>query len=339
MRICVFGAGAIGSYMAALLKQTVAEVSVIARGDHLAAIRRDGLRLLTDGRTVHATVHATNDPRELGHQDLVICALKAFQAWESADSFAPLLGPDTAVLTAMNGFPWWYFYKVEGPFEGTSLASVDDGGRQWRKIGPQRAIGCVVEPACEIVEPGVVLHRQYNRFQIGEPDGSDTDRVRSISAVLEASGMRAPVRRDIRNHVWLKLFGNACFNPISLLTKQTIDRILADPSLRALCRTVMSEARRVAQVLGEDVPEEMLERRLNAAASMLGHKMSMLQDIERGRPLELDALVAAVCEVGRLTGVPTPTVDMLLLLLLSLSRARERASWASTSAYTGLVRD
>lgn len=325
MQICIFGAGAIGGYLAARLARRGHDISVIARGAHLAAIRAFGLRLIEDGTEHSVEVVATDDPLQLGPQALVICSLKAHQAWQNAEAFTPLLGPDTPVLAAMNGFPWWYFYRLGGPLKDTSLSSVDRGARQWRAIGPQRAIGCVVEPACEVVAPGVILHRKYTRFQLGEPDGSKSVRVESVSNVLIDAGLEAPVRTNIRNHVWLKLFGNACFNPISLLTGATIDRVTTEPGLRALCKTIILEARSVAIELGEEVPEEMIERRLDAAARMVGHKMSMLQDFERGRELELDALVEAVAEAGRLAGVPTPNLD----LVLALARERERTATLS----------
>jgi 2-dehydropantoate 2-reductase len=317
MRVCVFGAGAIGGYMAALIAEKGHEVSVVARGQHLRAIRASGIRLVLQDRTIQVKVAASDDPQILGQQDIVVCALKAHQAWENAERFAPLLGAETPVLTAMNGFPWWHFYGDEMR-SGIHLKSVDEGGRQWRCIGPQRAIGCVVEPACEVIEPGVILHRTYNRFQIGEPDGSVSDRVKRLADLLVEAGMSAPIRTDIRNHVWLKLFGNACFNPISLLTLSTIDRITTHPPLRKLCRNVMEEVSAVANGLDVDVPPAMIERRLDAASRMVGHKMSMLQDLERGRSLELDALVEAVVEAARIVNVPTPFLDAVLAL------ARER---------------
>ncbi len=320
MRICVFGAGAIGGLLAVRLTEAGFDVCAVARGQHLAAMQRDGLRLIADGRERRVALKATDDPQELGPQDLVICALKAHQAAEHAEHFLPLLGPETPVLTAMNGFPWWYFHQAGGAFEGRSLASVDPDARQWRTIGPERAIGCVVEPACEVVAPGVIEHRTYNRFQVGEPDGSLSERVTAVASALARAGFDAPIRRDIRSHVWLKLFGNACFNPVSLLTHATIDRVTTEPALRALCKAIITEARSVASSLGIEVPEAMTERRLDAAARMTGHKMSMLQDLERGRELEVDALVASVAEVARLTGVATPCLDMIL----ALARERQR---------------
>ena len=271
-----------------------------------------------------------------GPQD-VVCALKAHQAYESAPAFAPLLGRETAVLTAMNGIPWWYFHKAGGAFEGRRLQSVDPGDRQWRAIGPERVIGCVVEPACEVVEPGVVVHHKFKRFILGEPDGERSARIERLSAALTGAGFEAPIREDIRWNIWLKLWGNVCFNPISALTGATIDGLVRDPALRALCRTMMLEAKQVNEALGVNIPDEMIDRRFEAAGSVGAHKMSMLQDLERGRSLEIDALVTAVQELGRLTQVPTPMIDAVLALVTgtrpdrgSVRPARGRGQFRST---------
>jgi 2-dehydropantoate 2-reductase len=315
MKFCIYGAGAIGGYLAVELALSGQEVCVIARGAHLKAIQERGLTLQIQGREKVANVAADSDPRIFGPQDMVICALKAHQAFENAESFAPLLGPGTAVVTAMNGIPWWYFYKSGGRFEGRSLETVDPGARQWNCIGPERAIGCVVEPACEVVAPGVIAHRQFNRFIIGEPDGSRSSRVLQLSSVLSEAGFDAPVRDNIRWNIWLKLWGNVCFNPISALTGATLGRMIGNPALRALCKTMMLETQAVNEALDVHIPTEMMDRRFAAAASATGHKMSMLQDLQRGRSLEIDALVGAVQELGRLAGVETPTVDAILALI------------------------
>jgi 2-dehydropantoate 2-reductase len=329
VRICVFGAGAIGGYLAVGLAAAGNEVSVIARGDHLKAIRDNGLRLIKNNEDVRCRVVATHDPSDLDPQDLVICALKAHQSWDNAAKFASLLGPETPVVTAMNGFPWWYFHRVGGPLEGRSLEAVDPGRLQWTAITPERAIGCIVEPACEVIAPGVILHRKYNRFTLGEPSGERSERIVAVAKVLEDAGFAAPVRTNIRDHVWLKLWGNASFNPISVLTLATIDRITTEPALRALCRSIMLEARAVAEHLGVRIPISLVEKRLDAAAAMTGHKMSMLQDLERNRALEIGALVEAVQEAGRLTGVPTSSLDMVLALV------RERAIHRTTGSVGG----
>ena len=221
----------------------------------------------------------------------------------------------------MNGIPWWYFYKHGGRFEGHHLRSVDPAGRQWQCIGPQRAIGCVVDPACEVVEPGIIAHNQFNRLILGEPDGSVSERVMVLSKALIEAGLDAPVREDIRWSIWLKLWGNVCFNPISTLTGATLDRITTEPGLRSLCKAMMLEAKAVNEALGIKIPLEMMDRRLAAAGSVIGHKMSMLQDLERGRSLEIDALVTAVQEIGQLTETPTPIIDSVLALVQERGRA------------------
>jgi 2-dehydropantoate 2-reductase len=321
MKFCVYGAGAIGGYLAVELALSGQEVCVVARGAHLKAIQEHGLKLMIQGGEKRAQVAAAEDPRAFGVQDVVICALKAHQAYDCAPAFAPLLGPHTAVLTAMNGIPWWYFYKAGGNFDGREVASVDPGGRQWHYIGAERAIGCVVEPACEVIAPGVIVHHDFKRFIVGEPDGSRSDRVVELSRALTEAGFDAPVRDNIRWNIWLKLWGNVCFNPISALTGATLDRIVGEPALRALCKTMMFEAMAVNEALGVHIPVDMMERRLAAARSLSGHKMSMLQDLERGRSLEIDALVTAVQELGKLTGVSTPAVDSVLALVQERGRA------------------
>ena len=321
MKICVFGAGAIGGYLAVQLATAGHEVCVVARGPHLRAIQKQGLKLVLNGQEKIARLAAYDDPSAFGVQDVVICALKSHQAYEAAPLFAPLLGDSTAVVTAMNGIPWWYFYKSGGPFEGRNLESVDVGGRQWNAIGPERAIGCVVDPACEVVEPGVVVHEEFNRFTLGEPDGSRSRRVVELSEALIGAGFDAPIRDNIRWNIWLKLWGNVCFNPISALTGATLDRITGEPAMRSLCKSMMLETQAVNESLGVQIPTNMMDRRLAAAGAVVGHKMSMLQDLERGRSMEIDALVTVVQELGRLTGVATPVIDAVLALVQERGRA------------------
>ncbi len=321
LKICVYGAGAIGGYLAVQLALAGHDVCVIARGAHLEAIRERGLKLVIDGSERVARLPAADDPGRFGPQDFVICALKAHQAYAAAPSFAPLLGRDTAVVTAMNGIPWWYFYGSGGPHEGWHPSSVDEGGRQWRAIGPERAIGCAVEPACELIAPGVIAHEQLNRFILGEPSGIRTKRLETLSTALIDAGFDAPIRDNIRWNIWLKLSGNVCFNPISVLTGATLDRIVGEPRLRALCKTMMLETRAVHEALGIQIKEEMVERRLAGAGAVKGHKMSMLQDLERGRALEIDALVTVVQELGQRVGVPTPTIDAVLALVQEKGRS------------------
>jgi len=320
MKICIFGAGAIGGYLAVELSLAGYEVSAIARGSHLDAMRREGLKLRIGGEEKTARLPVSDDPEEFGPQDYVICALKAHQANESAHMMLPLLGRETAVVTAMNGIPWWYFYKEGSALEGRHLESVDPGARQWTLIGPGRAIGCVVDPACEVIAPGVIEHHEFKRFTLGEPDASQSDRVVALHEALTAAGFDAPVRDNIRWNIWLKLWGNVCFNPISALTLATLDRITTEPALRALCKTIMLEAKAVTEALGLSIPPEMIERRLAAAGSVAGHKMSMLQDLERRRSMEIDALVTAVRDLGQLVSVPTPAIDVVLALVRERGR-------------------
>src|SRR5258708_1997833 len=321
MKFCIYGAGAIGGYLAVELALSGQEVCVVARGAHLEAIQARGLTLKIHGGEKVARVRADSDPGVFGFQDVVICALKAHQAFESAATFAPLLGPDTSVVTAMNGIPWWYFYKTGGPLEGRHPKSVDPGGRQWGSMGPQGAIGCVVEPACEVIAPGVIAHHQFNRFILGEPDGSRSERLQALSNALTAAAFDAPMRDNIRWNIWLKLWGNVCFNPISALTGATLGQMIGDPELRALCKTMMLETQAVNEALDVHIPADMMDRRLTGAASATDHKMSMLQDLERGRSLEIDALVGVVQELGRLTSVSTPVIDAVLALIKERARA------------------
>jgi 2-dehydropantoate 2-reductase len=251
----------------------------------------------------------------------VILALKAHSVAPILDQLQPLLGPGTAVVTAQNGILWWYFHGLEGPWAGRRLESADPGGRIWQGLGPERAIGCVVYPSCEIVSPGVVRHLEGTRFMLGEPDGSKSDRVTALGEVLTAAGLKAPVRRRIRDDIWFKLLGNATFNPVSVLTRATLEQMGTDPGVRDVIRTLMAEAVAVATQL--DVRFAMdIDKRIDAAVEVGAHKTSMLQDFEQGRALELDALVAAVVEMGQLVGVPTPTLAQVLALVRLADRAR-----------------
>ena len=313
MKVCIFGAGAIGGYLGAQLAQSGAEVSLMARGAHLAAMRANGVRLQMDGteRAVH--LPCTDDPRELGEQDYVIIALKAHTISAATESMLPLLGPQTSVVTASNGLPYWYFCS-DGPLQGATLETIDAGGKQWRLLGPQRAIGCVVFPATEVVAPGVIRHEHGHKFPIGEPSGRRTARVERLHEIMGAGGLEAPIREDIRDEIWLKLCGNLCFNPISALTHATVDLVATDPGTRAICREMMLEAKAIGERIGVRLRVE-LDKRIDGAAAVGAHKMSMLQDLERHRSMEVEPLVGVVQELGRLTGIPTPTTDVVLALI------------------------
>lgn len=314
MRICVFGAGAVGGFLGARLALAGADVTLIGRGPHLVAMRDRGLRLREpDGERV-VGVACTDDPAEAGVQDCVMVTLKAHAGPAAAAAMRPLLGPETAVVTAMNGIPWWYFHGLSGPWRDHRLASVDPGNRQWDLIGPERAIGCVVYCAVEVPEPGVVEHRSLQRFSLGEPNGARSARLLRLSEALAAAGLEAPIRDNIRDEIWYKLLGNLSFNPISALTLATTGAIGEHPGTRALARRMMMEARAVGERLGVHF-EVDLDQRLDQTTSLGAHKSSMLQDLLRGRSMEIDPLLTVVQEMGRMTGVETPDIDTVLALL------------------------
>lgn len=319
MRICVYGAGAIGGFLGGRLAAAGEAVTLIARGPHLAAIRERGLVLREDGGERTIPVAATDDPAAAGVQDYVIVTLKAHQGPGVAAAMQPLLGPETAVVTAVNGIPWWYFHALEGPWRDRRLHSVDPGDRQWDLIGPGRAIGCVVYPACEVPEPGVVEHLSGDRFNLGEPDGSRPERVMALSRAMIGAGLRAPVRARIRDDIWVKLWGNLSFNPISALTRGTLEVIATDPGTRAVARGMMLEAQAIGEALGVRFGVDV-EQRIDGAAEVGAHRTSMLQDLERGRSMEIDALVGVVQEIGGMVSVPTPVIDTVLALVQALGR-------------------
>jgi len=321
MRICIFGAGAIGGFMGAELALAGADVTLIARGPHLAAMQKDGLKLIRDGQEKIAKVRAVETAAEAGPQDFVVITLKAHSVPGVVPALRPLLGPDTAIVWGVNGVPWWYFHGLESPLKNTRLASVDPGDVQWDGLGPERMIGCVVYPACEVTAPGVVQHIEGDRFTLGEPTGEKTARVAALSEALVKAGLKAPVRPRIRDEIWIKLWGNLCFNPISALTHATLDVIATEPGTRAVARSMMLEAQAIGETLGVKFGIDV-DKRIAGAAAVGAHKTSMLQDLERGRPMEIDALVTAVQEMGRLVEVPTPTVDVVLTLI------RQRATTA-----------
>jgi len=314
MRVCIYGAGAIGGYLGARLSLSGTRVTLIARGPHLEAIRQRGLTLVEgdDRHTVHP--ECTDDPTELEPQDVVIVTLKGHSVAGAAEGIRALLGPRTVVVTAQNGIPWWYFHCHPGPWDGRSLEAVDPGRVVWKALGPERALGCVVYPSCEIVEPGVIRHLDGNRFMLGEPDGSKSQRATEISRALTNAGLKAPVRHRIRDDIWLKLWGNVSFNPVSALTLSTLDRICGHPGTLALTRRLMLEAQAVALELGVRFPVDV-DKRIQWAADVGAHRTSMLQDLLAGRPMEIEPVVGAVAELARLVSIPTPTLDMVLGLL------------------------
>jgi len=320
MKVCIYGAGAIGGHIGAMLSRAEGvEVSLIARGAHLEAIREHGLVMRSAAGDITAKVPASDDPAELGPQDYVFLTLKAHQAPSAAAAMAPLLGPDTAVVTAMNGIPFWYFYGLDDPWRDRRLEAVDPGGVLWDTIGPKRVIGCVVYTAAEVIEPGVIRHEYGERYTLGEPDGEKSERARTLGTAMAAAGMKAPVKANIRDEIWLKLWGNLSFNPISVLTHATLGELASAPGTRAVARAMMVEAQSIAEKLGVKFAMDV-DTRMEKSKAVGAHKTSTLQDLERGRPMEIDALVTVVQEMGRMTETPTPTIDLVLALVQQRAR-------------------
>ena len=319
MRICIYGAGAIGGYMGARLSLSGADVTLIARGPHLEAMQKNGLQLIEDGKNQTVHPRCTNDPAEAGSQDYVIITLKAPSVTGVLTAMQPLLGEETCVVTTTNGIPWWYFYGLKGFWENHRLNSVDPGNRQWDEIGPERIVGCVAYPACEISEPGVIKHVEGNRFTLGEPDGEKSERCMQLSKALIGAGFKSPVRSEIRNEIWVKLWGNLCFNPVSVLTHATLDVIATEPGTRAMAKSMMLEAQAIGEKLGVRFGVDV-EKRIDGAAAVGAHKTSMLQDLEAGRTMEIDAMLGVVKELGELVGVATPIIDLVLALVRQRAR-------------------
>lgn len=322
MKLCVFGAGAIGGLMAAkLAAKGDVDVTVIARGPHLEAMQAKGLTLRSDGAATVIPVRAVASAAEAGPQDYVLVTLKAHSLPGAAKQMQPLLGPETAIVSAVNGIPWWYFHQLAGPWQGRIVQSVDPGGAVSRLLAPERAIGCIVYPAAEVPEPGVIEHTYGDRFTLGEPDGSRTPRISALSEALIAAGFKAPVRPRIRDEMWVKLWGNMAFNPISALTTATLDVLIADDGQRGVARAMMLEGQAVAEALGVRFAIDV-DKRIAGGAEVGAHKTSMLQDLERGRPMEIEALLGVVVELAELVCVEVPTCRTVLALV----RARARAA-------------
>ncbi len=300
--------------MGVKLAQAGADVSLVARGPHLAAMKEKGLSLIEEGAETTVQVTASDNPEDLGPQDYVIVTLKAHSVPPVVPKMQPLIGDHTTIVSGVNGVPWWYFHKLDGPLEGTRLESVDPGNAQWDGFGPDRVLGCVVYPAAEVSEPGTIKHIEGNRFSLGEPDGSKSERAMALSKALAAAGLKAPVRPRLRDEIWVKLWGNLSFNPISALTHATLDVLCTDTGTRAVARGMMVEAQEIAEKLGVKFPIDV-DRRIDGGAAVGAHRTSMLQDLDAGRPMEIDALVGSVQELGRVTETPTPTIDTVLALI------------------------
>ena len=320
MKICVVGAGAIGGYLAVRLADAGHAVSVVARGPHLAAIRSDGLTLIEADQTLVADgLVATDRIRDLAPQDVVLLALKAHQIEAVVTDLPALFGPVTVMVTLQNGIPWWYFQKLEGDYANRVVNAVDPSGVLLTSIDPDRLIGCIAYPAAAIAKPGVIRHVEGNRFPVGELDGSDSERVRRVAGALTDAGFKSRVFDDIRSEIWLKLWGNLTFNPISAMTHSTLVDICQFPLTRDLAATMMTEAQAVAHRLGASFRVPM-ERRIAGAEAVGKHKTSMLQDVEVGKPLEIDGMLGAVVELAELTGVEVPTLQALYACVSLLNK-------------------
>lgn len=324
MKIAVVGAGAIGGYLGAKLSMAGEDVTFIARNRNLQAINAHGFRLiLEDGSQAHApNARAVQHPADAGPQDAVLLTVKAHQVADLLPDLRGLFGPKTMVVTMINGVPWWYFQRLGGSWEGQVLESVDPGGRIAAQIESERIIGSVVYPASELVEPGVVRVIEGNRFTLGELDGSRSERIEALSQAMIRAGFKSPVSKDIRGEIWVKLWGNLSFNPISALTHATLEDICTFAPTRQLAAAMMTEAQAIGEKLGVEF-KVSLDKRIAGAQAVGAHKTSMLQDVEHGRAIELAALVGAVIELGRITGVPTPTIDAVHALASLLARTLE----------------
>ncbi len=319
MKICIVGAGAIGSMLGAKFALAGHDVTLILRGANLTAVQQNGLRLIEeDGNELHAqSIKATSVIAEAGIQDVVILTLKAHQVAPIAAELSALMQADTRIVTMQNGIPWWYFHKLPGElgqrYQGTQVKAVDPDGIIAKHIDVDRVIGSVVYPACEVISPGVIKVIEGNRFSLGEIDGSDTPSIRAISDAFKGAGFKSPISNDIRSEIWLKLWGNLSFNPISALTHATLEDICVFPATRELAANMMREAQSIGEKLGVQF-KVSLEKRINGAQAVGQHKTSMLQDVELGRPIELQALVGSVIDLGQITETPTPNINAVYAL-------------------------
>ena len=307
MRFAVLGAGAIGAYVGAALSRGGADVTLIARGAHLEAMRSSGVRVLSPRGDFSAHPHATDDLAAVADADVVFVALKAYSLTDIAPRLGSLLAPGAAAIWAQNGIPWWYLQSLPDPPPGGGLESVDPGGVMARSIRPEHNVGCVVYCSTEIIEPGVIRHIEGTRFTIGEPDGSRTERCKAISEAFAAGGLKAPVETRLRDQIWLKLVGNVAFNPVTALTRATLGELGTVPEVRDLLQAIFAECAMVADRLGIRFPVS-LDRRLEAGIAVGDHKTSMLQDLEAGKRLEVDCLTGAVAELAERLGIDVPHV-------------------------------
>ena len=311
MKICIVGAGATGGYLGVKLINAGLDVSLVARGAHLAAMKKKGLILRENGKETTCLPKCSDTMEELGKMDFIFITLKAYSINGLAKEISTMFHENTSVISAYNGIPWWYFFGTEGQFKNYRLKCIDPENIQWNVITPERIIGCVVYPATEIIEPGVIKHIEGNRFSLGEPSGLQSERILRISKAMASADLKAPVRKNIRQEIWMKLIGNLAFNPLSVITGETLDVLLLNEVNKIKAYDAMKEASSIMDKL--NVPLSVsIDQRIEGAAKVGSHKTSMLQDYEKGKELELDALVVAVKEIADLLDIKTPTIDKIL---------------------------
>jgi len=311
MKICIVGAGATGGYLGVKLINAGFDVSLVARGAHLTAMKKKGLTLIENDKEITCSPKCSDSMKELGKMDFIFITLKAYSINGLVEEISTMFDENTSVISAYNGIPWWYFFGAEGQFKNYRIKCIDPENIQWNVITPERIIGCVVYPATEIIEPGVIKHIEGNRFSLGEPNGAQTERISRISKAMARADLKAPVRRNIRQEIWMKLIGNLAFNPLSVITEETLDVLLLNKENKKTAYEAMKEATSIMNKL--NVPMSVsIDQRIEGAIKVGSHKTSMLQDYERGKELELDALVVAVKEIADLLGIKTPTIDRIL---------------------------
>ena len=311
MKICIVGAGATGGYLGFKLIKAGFDVSLVARGTHLKAMKHTGLTVIENDKEISCFPKCSESMRDLGKMDYIFITLKAYSIPGLVNEISTMFKENTAVITAYNGIPWWYFFNIEGPFKNYRIKCIDPNNIQWNTITPERIIGCVVYPATEIIEPGVIKHIEGNRFSLGEPEGMQTERILKISKALVKAGIKAPIRSNLREEIWIKLIGNLAFNPLSVITGKTLDILASENEYRAIAYDAMEEASLIINQLGIKL-KISIDQRIEGAAKVGAHKTSMLQDYEKGKELELDSLVVSIKEIGNLLGIKTPTIDKIL---------------------------
>ena len=311
MKICIVGAGATGGYLGVKLIKAGFDVSLVARGAHLEAMKKTGLTIIENEKEITCKPKCSDSMEELGKMDFIFITLKAYSIPGVVKEIAKMFNDNTSVITAYNGIPWWYFFNIGGQFNNYRFKCIDPDNIQWKLITPERIIGCVVYPATEIIQPGVIKHLEGNRFSLGEPSGTQSERVSKISKALASAGLKAPIRSNIRQEIWMKLIGNLAFNPLSVITGETLEVLLSKEENKKIAYAAMQEASLIMNKL--NIPLNIsIDQRIEGAAKVGAHKTSMLQDYERGKELELDALIVTVKEIGDLFSIKTPTIDNIL---------------------------